>query len=187
MLDAAGPLSEELMMKKLMIAAVLAAAGGAASAQGYAGALIGMAHVATTCLPGYSCDDNDTGYKFYGGYEVAPNISVEVAYTNLGKVTIKSGGTEIDTLKSTAFSLVGAYRMSFNPELTGVVRLGLASVKGKTTTASDSNIKLYTGLGLEYTMSPEIKLVGAFDLTNVEVDGDSGTAWLLGAGAQVAF
>jgi Outer membrane protein beta-barrel domain len=177
------------MMKKLMIAAVLAAAGGAASAQGYAGALIGMANISTDCSAGSTCDDSDTGYKFYGGYEVAPNISVEVGYTSLGEVSIK--GAQTGSIKGTAFSLVGAYRMSFNPELTGVVRLGLASVKGKLTlngtSTSDSNIKLYTGLGVEYTMSPEIKLVGAFDLTNVEINGNSGTAWLLGAGAQVGF
>lgn len=178
-------------MKKILLAAALAASCGLASAQGYAGALIGMTSIAIDCGPSQSCDDSDTGYKVYGGYEVAPNISVEVGYTDFGKVNISAGAGRIE-FKGTALSLVGAFRVPFTPEFTGVARLGLANVKGKRTSnvfsnASDSNITLYTGLGLEYAMSKDIKLVGAFDLSKVEVDGDSGTAYIAGIGAQIGF
>lgn len=178
-------------MKKILLAAALAASCGLASAQGYVGALVGLTSIAIDCGPGESCDDSDTGYKLYGGYEVAPNIAIEVGYTDFGKVTASAGAYNAE-LKGTALSLVGAFRVAFSPEFTGVARLGLASVKGKVSdnlgnSASDSNIKLYTGLGLEYAMSKDIKLVGAFDLTNVEVDGDSGTAYIAGIGAQIGF
>ena len=178
-------------MKKILLAAALAASCGLASAQGYVGALVGLTSIAIDCAPGLSCDDSDTGFKLYGGYEVAPNIAVEVGYTNFGKVSASAGAYNAE-LKGTALSLVGAFRVAFSPEFTGVARLGLASVKGKVSdnvggSASDSSIKLYTGLGLEYAMSKDIKLVGAFDLTNVEVDGDSGTAYIAGVGAQIGF
>lgn len=178
-------------MKKILLAAALAASCGLASAQGYVGALVGLTSIAIDCAPGLSCDDSDTGFKLYGGYEVAPNIAIEVGYTNFGKVSASAGAYNAE-LKGTALSLVGAFRVAFSPEFTGVARLGLASVKGKVSdnagdSASDSNIKLYTGLGLEYAMSKDIKLVGAFDLTNVEVDGDSGTAYIAGIGAQIGF
>jgi len=178
-------------MKKILLAAALAASCGLASAQGYVGALVGLTSIAIDCAPGLSCDDSDTGFKLYGGYEVAPNIAIEVGYTNFGKVSASAGAYNAE-LKGTALSLVGAFRVAFSPEFTGVARLGLASVKGKVSdnvggSASDSSIKLYTGLGLEYAMSKDIKLVGAFDLTNVEVDGDSGTAYIAGVGAQIGF
>lgn len=178
-------------MKKALFAAALAAACGVASAQGYAGALVGLSKISTDCPFGTSCDDSDTGYKLYGGYEVAPNIAVEVGYTSFGKATLTAGAGKA-SVKGTALSLVGAFRMAFTPELTGVARLGLASVMGKYSdnlggSESDSKIKLYTGLGLEYAVTKEFKIVGAFDLSNVEIDGDSGTAYLFGAGAQMAF
>jgi OmpA-OmpF porin, OOP family len=178
-------------MKKVLFAAALSAACGLASAQGYAGALIGLGQISTDCPFGASCDDSSTGMKVYGGYEVAPNISVEVGYTSFGKSKAKGalGSAEI---KGTAFVVNGAFRFPIAADFTGVARLGLASVKGKYSdtlggSESESKIKLYTGLGLEYDIAKDVKLIGAFDLSNVEVDGDSGTAMLFGAGVQAAF
>jgi OmpA-like transmembrane domain len=184
-------------MKKVLFAAALSAACGLAAAQGYAGALIGLAQINSDCPAGASCDDSSTGMKVYGGYEVAPNISVEVGYTNFGKFKAKGnlGSAEI---KSTAFVVNGAFRFPIAADFTGVARLGLASVKGKYTTdvigvknSSKSAIKLYSGLGLEYDIAKDIKLVGAFDLTNTEVEvngsSDSGAVFLFGAGVQAAF
>jgi len=185
-----------MFMKKVLFAAALAAACGVASAEGYAGALIGLAQINTDCKT-ISCDDKGTGMKVYGGYEVAPNISVEVGYTSLGKVKGTNGTT--GDIKGTAISVVGAFRFPIADEFTGVGRLGLASVSGKTSgtfsgtsgSKSKSAIKLYTGLGLEYAITKEIKAVAAFDLTNVEVESSalsgSATAYLLGAGVQAAF
>jgi OOP family OmpA-OmpF porin len=187
----------DIHMKKFLFAAALSAACGLASAQGYAGALIGLAKINSDCTAGATCDDNSTGMKVYGGYEVAPNISVEVGYTGFGKASAKGnlGSAEI---KTTALVLNGAFRFPIAADFTGVGRLGLASVKGKYTTnvpgvknTSKSAIKLYTGLGLEYDIAKDVKLVGAFDLTNSEVEvkgsSDSGAVFLFGAGVQAAF
>ncbi len=174
-------------MKKILLAAALVASCGLASAQGYAGALVGLTSVGYDCPTGASCDDSDTGFKLYGGYEVSPNLSVEVGFTDFGKGEIGNVSA-----KASALSLVGAYRVAFTPEFTGVARLGLASVKGKLSnnagySASDSNIKLYAGLGLEYALSNDMKLVGAFDLTNAEVENNDANVYIVGIGAQIGF
>jgi OOP family OmpA-OmpF porin len=186
----------DIHMKKFLFAAALSAACGLASAQGYAGALVGLAKISTDCPIGYSCDDSSTGMKVYGGYEVAPNIAVEVGYTNFGKSKVTVGGGSGE-FKSTALSVVGAFRFPIAAEFTGVARLGLASVSGKSSgtalakSETKSSIKLYTGLGLEYDIAKDIKLVGAFDLTNTDFEAkgitDSATTYMFGAGVQAAF
>jgi OOP family OmpA-OmpF porin len=188
-----------MFMKKVLFAAALAAACGVASAQGYAGALVGLAKISTDCPAGYSCDDSSTGLKVYGGYEVAPNIAVEVGYTNFGKTKASVGSVSVEG-KSTAISVVGAFRFPIAAEFTGVGRIGLASVNGKISgssgsatvvSESKSKIALYSGLGLEYDIAKDIKAVAAFDLTKTEfeINGtkDSGTTYMFGAGVQAAF
>lgn len=70
-------------------------------------------------------------------------------------------------------------------DLTGVGRLGVAFLKGEGTGAAAGNksdsTELYLGLGLEYEATSDLKIVGAFDIT------DGGDLYLLGIGAQVGF
>lgn len=164
-------------MKKILLAAALAAASTLASAQGYAGALIGMANYSGDCVG--SCDKSDTGFKLYGGYDLGSGIAFEVGYTDFGTVTVNGGG-EAD---HSAVSVAAAYRYSFSNELAGVARLGLGFVKrdGSGGVESDDAVNLYAGLGLEYAINQDIKLVGAFDLA------DNGDLYILGVGAQVGF
>ena len=182
-------------MKKMMLAAMLAAVAGAASAQGYAGAVAGLTKLNSDCPVGWSCDDSDTGFKLYGGYEVAPQISVEVGYVDFGKSEITRVGQR-GTLKATAFTIGGAFRAKFHEDWTGVARLGLAAMKVKREenspifvggNRSESNAKLYAGLGIEYALGQDFKITGSLDLTNAEIDGDSGSVYLIGIGAQMGF
>lgn len=178
-------------MKKMMLAAVLAVAAGGASAQGYAGALIGLTKVNTSCLPGATCDDSDNGYKAYGGFNINPNVAVEVGYTDFGKFSISGPGGRAE-IKGTALSVVGAFRAQFSKEVAGVARLGFASVKGKLSSTvgasgSDDNLKVYAGLGIEYAFGDDLKISAAADFTDVEYDGGSGTAYIAGIGLQYGF
>ena len=177
---------ESAIMKKVLLAAALTAVCGVAAAQGYAGALIGLGKLNADCT-GSSCDTSDTAFKLYGGYEVAPDISVEFGYTDFG--TYKLTGT-YNNVDISAISVSAAFRGNLAQDLTGVARLGLASVKSEwdlTNPGSKSKIGIYAGLGLEYNMTTDIKLTGAFDLTNGEVNGDTGAVYLFGVGAQVGF
>lgn len=178
------------MRKKLMAAALLAALSGAASAQGYAGALIGLAKISTDCGSIASCDDTGTGYKAFAGYQVTPNLAVEAGYTSFGKATAGTGSGR-EEISSSAFSVIGAFRLPLMEDWTGIARLGLAGVKAKRSIGgadrSETSLKLYTGLGLEYALNPDFKINAALDLSSAEIDGDSGTVYLFGVGAQMGF
>jgi len=164
-------------MKKILLAAALAAASTLASAQGYAGALIGMSRFDIDCM-GYDCDKSDTAFKIYGGYEVAKDIAIEVGYTDFGKLKVDGVGS----VEATALSVVGAFRYAFSPEVTGVARLGLGFVSADADFAeSEDEVNLYAGLGLEYAVNKDFKIVGAIDMA------DNGDAFLFGVGAQVGF
>ena len=164
-------------MKKILLAAALVASCGLASAQGYAGALIGMSQFSIDC-PVASCDKSDTAFKIYGGYEVSDGIAVEVGYTDFGTLGVGTGG-KIDV---SALSVVGAFRFPLSADLTGVGRLGLGYVSADSNVrASEDSANLYAGLGLEYTASKDFKIVGAFDLA------DNGDVYIVGIGAQIGF
>jgi OOP family OmpA-OmpF porin len=190
--------TEGIHMKKVLFAAALSAACGLASAQGYAGAVAGLSKANLDCAS-RTCDDSSTGVKVYGGYEVDPNISIEAGYINFGKAKIKfSNSTFTADIKGSAFVVTSAFRFPIATQLTGVGRVGLARVTGKFATdvpgvknTSTSATKLYTGLGLEYAIAKNIKVVGAFDFTGADVEignsTESNSVFLLGGGLQAAF
>jgi OOP family OmpA-OmpF porin len=167
------------------LAAALTAACGVAAAQGYAGALIGIGKMSVDgCTSGLSCDGSDTAFKVYGGYEVAPNIAIEVGYTSFGEATVKAGSVT-GGIKTHSFSVGAAMRFPLTTELTGVGRLGVGFLKAKGTSVAsglaDDATKAYVGFGLEYTLSSDIKLVSGLDLA------DGTDLYLFGVGAQVGF
>jgi OmpA-OmpF porin, OOP family len=101
--------------------AAAAAFAGAALAQSqesgaYVGLGIGQSKAKDACsgtsFPGVSssCDDKDTAWRIFGGYQFNRYVAAEVAYTDLGKVkaTASSGGvTASEEVKSNAWELVG--------------------------------------------------------------------------------
>jgi OmpA-OmpF porin, OOP family len=172
-------------MKKMLLAAALVASCGVASAQGYVGALVGLSKIDLDCASiGATCDDSDTAFKVYGGYDLSPTVSIEVAYTNLGKLAVNGGGNS-GTVKASAWSAAAAYRMPLMDSLTGVGRIGLslldAEASGVGGSSSQSETKLLLGAGLEYSLTKEFKLTGAIDF----IDGTD--AYIFGVGAQMGF
>src|SRR5882762_12016655 len=106
--------------KKVLLAAMLGAAVMAvpavsmAQARGetgwYLGGGIGQSQAKDGCTgvggPGVSCDDKDTAYKIFGGYQVNRNFAAELGYSELGKVKASAPGVNVE-FKSTAWDLVG--------------------------------------------------------------------------------
>ena len=74
-------------------------------------------------------------------------------------------------------------------------RLGAAQVKAKVDASagsisgstSESNTKVYAGVGLTYAISPAVKLELGVDSTQVEFSGEKGTLRLISVGATFAF
>lgn len=76
------------------LAVVLALGIGApASAQDpgsyYAGASLGQSQYRKTCefIDG-SCDDKDTAFRVFGGYNVSPGLAIEAAYGDFGRILV---------------------------------------------------------------------------------------------------
>jgi OmpA-OmpF porin, OOP family len=179
----------DLHMKNLMSVAAFAAMtlfASAASAQAYVGGTVGFSNFSVDCYGTTTCDTQDTAFKIYGGIPLAPHWSVEAAYIDFGSATASVGPFSA-ALDVSAFVVNGAYRWDFSPKWAGVARLGLANVSADFLNASESNIKLYAGFGIEYAVAKNLKIVGAFDLTSFELSNDDGSLNSISGGVQFSF
>lgn len=193
-------------MKKQMAmgALVLAASLTAQAADTYVGGSLGPSSVDIDCYA--SCDDGDMGFKIYGGIATPisglPSLSLEVGYIDFGKArdSARVGGVgTYHDIEVSALTFGGALRAKFTPALTGVGRLGVAYVDGKSTVGanvfsfggarseSSSELNLHFGLGLEYALNKQFKLTGAADFTSYDTGSDSGDAQLFTIGLQYGF
>lgn len=183
-------------MNKTALATALLALATSASAQlvnkAYIGGAFGMSNVAVDCGFPYSCDNDDTGYKFYAGYKVHPQIAIEGGYIDFGKSTINVGSVGVGSIAVDGFLINAAGRLPFTRELTGVGRLGLAMVDTKSTgfpygNRTDGSTNAYFGLGLEYSFNKNLRGTAAADFTTGEIAGEEGSVRLLSIGLQYDF
>ena len=183
-------------MNKITLAAALLALATSASAQlankAYIGGAFGASNIAVDCGGIASCDNNDTGYKFYAGYKVHPQIAIEGGYIDFGKSNHSVGSFGVGSIAVDGFLINAAGRLPFTRELTGVGRLGLAMVDTKSTgypygNRTDGSTNAYFGLGLEYSFNKNLRGTAAADFTTGEVAGDEGAVRLLSIGLQYDF
>lgn len=154
----------------LGLAAVLVA--GSALAQSadpsgiYLGGSLGRSQYKDTCKNLFvPCEDQDTAWRFFGGYQFNRNWALELGYGDFGDATangdIPAGGTGAMTLNSYAFDLTGIGSLYLTERLSLFGRLGL--YMGRTTrdiefsnfpTVSDAktNSGLTYGAGVGYNL-----------------------------------
>ena len=114
---------------------------------------------------GFTCDDNGTSWRAFGGYQFNENFGYELGYANLGKTTQSTAGVSADTFETTVFeaSLVitlpinqwyavygkgGIYRWELDRTTTGTVA-GTSNSSGTDTTV---------GLGMAYHFNKKMAL-----------------------------
>lgn len=151
-------------MKRSLISTVVAIAAATTSISTlasdnayYAGASIGQSTAdveETTDV--VVTDDKDTAWKLFAGYEVNKNLTVEVAYHDLGAVTAEVTGTAVD-VDINGFSLSARGKLPVNKSLDLFGRLGFAKLEGEAT-ANGSTVKtddsdLVFGLGVDYSVN----------------------------------
>ena len=182
-----------MSLKKTTIAALLAASGLVASsavmAQGkaadmgwYAGVSLGQSSASDACTgisgPGVSCDDKDTAFKIFGGYQVNRNFGVELGYTDLGKASASGGGVNA-SIESTAFELVGVGSFPINNQFSVYGKLGFyhAETKLKSNIGvsdSETNTDLTYGLGVQYNFTGNLGVRGEWQRYSSVGGGDIG-------------
>ncbi len=166
-------------------------AGHSYAANGYAGASIGQANVDmcddVAALGGTACDDKDTGFKIFGGYDFNETFAIEVGYADLGEVSANAGATKI-TAELNGFYVDAKATIPVNESFGIFGKLGLVRWEAEVNAAGfgsldDDGTDLTFGIGAEYAFTKQFSLRGEwerFDFDDTDVD-------LLSIGLVVKF
>lgn len=125
------------------------------------GGTIGQSKVKVDCPAGASCDDTDTAFRVFGGYNFNKHFGVELGYADLGKVTVSAVGLNGD-VKATAFDLmaVGTLPLSNNFSVYGKLGMYRADSKasGIVGSSSDNNTDISYAVGGGYDFNKNLGL-----------------------------
>jgi OmpA-OmpF porin, OOP family len=142
-----------------IITAALFAAPAIAQDQGfYAGLSLGQTKVKDYCGQfagtGVSCDDKDTAWKVFGGYQFNRHFAAELGYTDLGEAKATFGGL-YETIKANAFELVGVGMLPVVDRFSVFAKLGLYRGETEDETnfgfnAKETNTDITFGFGARY-------------------------------------
>lgn len=140
------------------VAAPAAFAQAAADTGWYAGGSFGQSTAdCNVSGTGLSCDEKDTAWKIFGGYQINRNFAVEGGYADLGELTISGGGVNI-TAESTAWDIAAVGIFPINPQFSVYGKLGLyygtvdvsSNIGGS---GDDSTTGLTFGAGVRYNFT----------------------------------
>lgn len=121
----------------------------------YAGGSLGQSKAKDADCTGFiSCDDKDSAWKIFGGYEINRNFAVELGYTNLGEFKASGPGVGTESIESTAWELVGVGQIPIADRFSLYGKLGgyRAETEGRAgaLSADESNTGLTFGVGAQY-------------------------------------
>jgi OOP family OmpA-OmpF porin len=161
-------LKRSVMAIGVLGAIALAAPASAQMSNAYVGASIGQADFKDACAdisgPGISCDDKDTAWRIFGGYQFSRNLAAEVAYHNLGEIKATNSGTGASaSIKASAWDLVAVGLLPFSAQFAGYGKLGVfyGTTEGNSNvgvSATDNNTGLTWALGLQFDPTPPLGL-----------------------------
>ena len=172
-------------MKKLLMGLMLVLASTTVSAQNsgfYAGGSIGQSQAKDACDDlggtGISCDDKDTAWKVFGGYQFNRHFAAEIGYTDLGKVSATLGSLR-DEIESTAFELVGVgmFPIANNFSVYGKLGLYRGDTEERTNfgfSADETNTDLTFGFGVRYDFAERFAVRGEWQRYQDVGGGDIG-------------
>jgi OmpA-OmpF porin, OOP family len=168
----------------------------------YVGAGVGQSKARDFCGGGGtgSCDDKDTAWKIFGGYQFTPNFAAEIGYANLGKFKATLGPLT-DEVKVTAWELsaLGAWPIMQRFSVFGRLGLYRATAKEDTNFAGNfehDNNNWTFGLGLQYDFTRNLgvraewqryRKVGGGDVALGADVGDKSDLDVLGVSALWRF
>jgi OOP family OmpA-OmpF porin len=75
--------------------------------------------------PGVSCDDTDTAFKIFGGYQVNANFGVELGYVDLGEVSASHPVFGSGKIEAKGIELVGVLAFPINQQFSVFGKLGV--------------------------------------------------------------
>jgi len=140
----------------------------------YVGGSIGQMEAKDACDGvGIGCDDKDTAWKIFAGYQINQNFAVEGGYTDLGKVSASGtvGGVSVNAkAEATAWELVGVGSIPVGNSFSLYGKGGFyrgevdadasAAIPGFSASAqeSDTNTDLTFGIGAAFAVNRNVSL-----------------------------
>ena len=132
--------------------------------------------------------DDPTAFGAYAGYNFTPAVGMEVEYVGSSEESISGNGINVDYDLKT-YGIYGTYRYVFpNTALYAKGKLGLAKAEldtevselGNSESESNSDTGLAGGIGLGYSVTPNLAIEGEYAIVAEDVD-------LLTIGANFKF
>ena len=120
----------------------------------YIGGSIGQSEAKDACdgIPG--CDEKDTAWKIFGGFQLTPTFAVELGYTDLGEVSAPGISAE-----ATAWDLSVLAGFPIGEAFSIYGRLGGYRAETEASTGEDdSNTGLTFGVGVGFNLSRNLGL-----------------------------
>ena len=141
----------------------------------HAGFALGFVGADLSCdYYGYNCDGSDTGFRIHAGKRLHPNLGVEVAYHDLGKLTDR-GTRNTSSAESTGInaSLLGIIPVSEQIWFYGKVGYmwwdaDYSQSNGTNSSESGSDMTYGAGLTLEFNQQYDLR----FELERLNELGD---------------
>lgn len=128
----------------------------------YVGGALGQTSFDVDCTGATSCDDEDSSWKIFGGYQFNKHFALEFGYADLGEATASVSlppFTANGALKATVWELVAVGSMPIADRFSIFGKIGLyrgdtdfdVTVPGLgSASESDSNTDLTFGIGARY-------------------------------------
>jgi OmpA-OmpF porin, OOP family len=176
------------MNKTKLIGAMLLMMGvtGSALAQNgfYAGASIGQATI-DACSGVTNCDDEDTGWKIFGGWEMNQNIAFEAGWVDMGEISGSIGGSAVSA-EADGWTLAAKGILPLNEQFGLFARIGFIDWEieggGALSGVDDDGTDLMYGIGAQYMFTDQFGIFGEWEWYDVDDDVD-----LLSIGALIKF
>lgn len=130
----------------------------------YVGAGFGQSKAKEWCsnAGGISCDDRDTAWRAFGGYQLNRNFAAEFGYVNLGKFAASAGGLSDDAkVNAWDLSVLAGWPVTSQFAVYGRVGAYRASAKEETNFVGNfehDNSDLTYGLGGEFDFTRNLGL-----------------------------
>lgn len=119
----------------------------------YLGGAIGQSEATTFCNGASSCEDSDSAWKIFGGYQVIDKVSVEGAYLNLGDIRRDGESSDVS-----AFAAYGVGTLPITERFDAFAKIGGAYWRSDNTDGDESGFGLAYGLGAKMALNETTKL-----------------------------
>lgn len=140
----------------------------------YAGASIGQATI-DGCDGLKKCDDEDTSWKIFGGWEMNRNFAIEAAWVDLGEVSGSMGGSVVSA-EIDGWVIAGKGMLPLGEQFSVFGKLGaiMWDIEGGGVASGmdDDGTDLVYGLGAQYMFTDRFGVVGEWEWYDIDSDID---------------